>query len=112
MKSGKERSITFLATADSTSVVHRCFMISRELESRGYNSNCLLSGTYLGRAPNLVNHIKKWKLILNLQPDILVLHRSSNVVDHEMIKRMKKLGSGTRIIFDYDDAIFHTRLPG
>jgi glycosyltransferase involved in cell wall biosynthesis len=61
-------------------------------------------------APNLLNHLESWKLVVDARPDVLVLHRSSNPVDHEMIKKIKKLG--TKVIFDYDDAVFEMKLLG
>lgn len=49
---------------------------------------------------------------MQLHPDFLVLHRNSNLFDLAMIKKVKKSHHGTKIIFDYDDALFHVRLPG
>ncbi|MGZ7115562.1 MAG: glycosyltransferase family 4 protein [Halobacteriota archaeon] len=45
-------------------------------------------------------------------PNFLVLHRNSNFVDFYAIKRIKKSHPGIRLIFDYDDALFHVPLPG
>lgn len=58
----------------------------------------------------MLNHLENWKLVVDARPDVLVLLRSSNPVDHEMIKKIKKLG--TKVIFDYDDAVFELKLLG
>jgi hypothetical protein len=36
-------------------------------------------------------NIESWKLIADARPDIFFLHRSSNLVDYEMIRKNKKL---------------------
>jgi glycosyltransferase involved in cell wall biosynthesis len=111
MRNQKKPSIFFLGPANLTSTLHRCLMISRELESRGHESKCF-SLSHIFRAPNLLSHIDCWRTIVQLHPNFLVLHRNSNLVDFAMIKRIKKSHPGIKIIFDYDDALFHVRLPG
>jgi len=113
MRNQRELSISFLGPANASSTVHRCLLVAQELDRRGYECNCFsLSGPFSGKVPNLPNHVSRWRKILGKHPDFLILHRSSNLVDYEMIKRVKKSRSETKVIFDYDDAIFHTRLPG
>ncbi len=112
MRNRKEQSLFFLGPTKSGSFFHRCLAMSRELESRGYKSKCVLpSNPISGRVPSFRNYADCWRQIAQAHADVVVLHRSSNFVDYAMIKRIKKMLS-TKIIFDYDDAIFHTRLPG
>src|SRR5450830_332894 len=103
MRSQKDLAVFFLAVArhGSPSFVVRCLAVSRELSRRGYESKCVRSAALPLEAPNLLDHLESWKLVVDARPDVLVLHRSSNLVDYKMIKKIKRLG--TRVIFDYDD---------
>jgi glycosyltransferase involved in cell wall biosynthesis len=67
---------------------------------------------FSGKVPDLLSHIGCWRTIVREHPDFIVLHRNSNFVDFHAIKRIKKSHPGIRIIFDYDDALFHVRLRG
>jgi hypothetical protein len=100
MRSQKELSILFLTVGHQTSssFVVRCLAVSHELARRGYESKCVRSAPLPRGAPNLLNHFESWKRVVDARPDVLVLHRSSNPVDNEMIKKIKKLG--TKVIFD------------
>ena len=110
MRSRKELSVFFLNVGrqGNSSFVVRCLAVSRELTRRGYESKCVRSAALPLGVPNLLNHLENWKLVVDARPDVLVLLRSSNPVDHEMIKKIKKLG--TKVIFDYDDAVFNLSL--
>ena len=112
MRNRKEPSVFFLTVGSqsSSSYVVRCLAVSRELTRRGYESKCVRSAVLPLGAPNLLNHLESWKLVVDARPDVLVLHRSSNPVEHEMIKKIKK--TGTKVIFDYDDAVFELKLLG
>lgn len=104
------KSIVFIGEgSEYSSTVHRCFMISNELNKRGYLSKVLARNLILGKIPNIFQQVEDWKTIIKEKPNIVVLHRSSNFVDHYMIKKAKKY---TKIIYDFDDALFHVRLPG
>jgi glycosyltransferase involved in cell wall biosynthesis len=104
-------SVIFISegTELNASVSHRCVMISDRLQNYNYSSTVLTSGTVV-RLPNIFNQIKNYKKALKEKPDIVVIHRTSNLVDYHMIKKLKK--QKIRIIYDYDDALFHIRLPG
>lgn len=104
-------SIKFIATGniDTSSTKHRCIMISDELKKRGYETEVFVSGVTFLNSPNLVNIIKEWKKISKNKPDVIVIHRTSNLIDYLMLKKLKKY---VKIIYDFDDAIFHTRFPG
>ena len=112
MRSRKELSVFFLAVGrqSSSSYVVRCLTVSRELTFRGYESKCVRSAVLTLGVPNLLDHLESWKLVVDARPDVLVLHRSSNPVYYEMIKKIKKVG--TKVIFDYDDAVFELKLLG
>jgi len=112
MRNQKKLSISFLGPANATSTLHRCLMISRELDSRGYESKCFSVPSIFSGVPEVLSHIDYWRIIVRQHPNFLILHRSSNFVDFNAIKRIKKLHPEIRIIFDYDDALFHVRLPG
>jgi glycosyltransferase involved in cell wall biosynthesis len=114
MTSPERRSVFFMAAGTSTSSAGqvRCVAVSRELCNRGYESACFFSPLFFDRAPDLLTQISRWKQIIEEPPNFLIVNKSSNIVDYEMIKRIKKLCLGTKVIFDFDDAIFYTRLPG
>jgi glycosyltransferase involved in cell wall biosynthesis len=97
----------------ATSTLHRCLMVSRELETRGYECKCFSVPPHVfSRVPDLLSYVDCWRTIVREYPNFLVLHRNSNFVDFYAIKRIKKSHPGIRIIFDYDDALFHVPLPG
>jgi len=110
MASRKALSVFFLAVGHTSSYVIRCLAVSQELSRRGYESKCAQSRVLPLGAPNLLTHLERWRRVVDARPDVLVLHRSSNPVDHEMIKKIKK--KGTKVIFDYDDALFELKLLG
>lgn len=85
-------------------------MISKELEIRGYSTK-ILTNNYIFKngIPNILRQLSNWNQTLKSHPDVIVLHRSSNLIDYFMIKVAKK---NSMIIFDYDDALFHVRFPG
>jgi glycosyltransferase involved in cell wall biosynthesis len=88
-------------------------MVASELSKRGINADVLTRGSDLF----LLQHFRtwyefaSWKKILAEPPDVLIIHRSSSYTTYEMLKKLRKNSSCTSI-FDYDDALFHTRLPG
>jgi glycosyltransferase involved in cell wall biosynthesis len=110
MRSRKELAVFFLTAGSIDSYAVRCLAVSRELTRRGYESKCLQSAALPRGIPNLLKQRESWKRVVEARPDVLVLHRSSNPVDHEMVKKIKK--QGTRVIFDYDDALFELKLLG
>jgi glycosyltransferase involved in cell wall biosynthesis len=112
MRNQKKLSVSFLGPANTTSSLHRCLMISQELQNRGYESNCFSVLSIFSEVPELLSHIDCWRKTVRQHPNFLILHRSSNFVDFNAIKRTKKLHPEIRILFDYDDALFHVRLPG
>ncbi|MBF4475247.1 glycosyltransferase family 4 protein [Methanobacterium formicicum] len=93
----------------TASVSHRCSMISNNLKKLGHKSEVYTSGTIF-RVQNFVNHFNIYKKIIKEKPDIVVLHKTSNIIDYYMIKKLKKLS--IKVIYDFDDALFHIRLPG
>ena len=104
------KSIVFIGEGSGySSTVHRCFMISNELNKRGYLSKVLARNLILEKIPNIFQQVKDWKTIIKEKPNVVVLHRSSNFIDYYMIKRVKK---HTKVIYDFDDALFHGRLLG
>lgn len=112
MRSRKELSVFFLTVGGQSSSSYdvRCLAVSRELTRRGYESKCVRSGILPRGVPNMLNHLESWKLVVDARPDVLVLHRSSNPMDYKMIKKIKKIG--TKVIFDYDDAVFELKFLG
>lgn len=104
-------SVIFISegTELSASVSHRCSMISNNLQNFNYYSKVLTSGNFV-RLPNVFNQLKNYKKALKETPDVVVIHRTSNVIDLHMTKKLKD--QKTKIIFDFDDALFHMRLPG
>jgi len=113
MRHKENPSVLFLGPANSTSTLHRCVMVSRELERRGYECKCYsLSCILGGKVPNLLSQISCWRSIALAHPSCLVVHRNSNLVDFEAIKRIVKMEPRIRVIFDFDDSLFHVRLPG
>lgn len=106
------KSIIFLCEGNelTQSTVHRCFMVAKKLENSGYKLKIFTNGYMFGKnMPNIFQQFKNWNMILKDSPDIIVIHRSSNMMDYYMIKIAKK---NSKIIFDYDDALFHIRIPG
>lgn len=104
------KSIIFIAEGSGfSSTVHRCFMISNELNKRGYLSKVLARNIHLKKIPNILQQVKDWETIIKEKPNIVILLRSSNFIDYYMIKRIKK---NTKVIYDFDDALFHGRLLG
>ncbi|MEN6294149.1 MAG: glycosyltransferase family 4 protein [Methanobacterium sp.] len=103
--------INFIATGNTniSSTKHRCIMISDELRKRGYKTEVFVSGNSFLNFPNLVNIVKDWKEINKNKPDVIVIHRTSNLIDYLMVRKLKM---HAKIIYDFDDAIFHTRFPG
>jgi len=104
-------SIIFLGGSNylSSSLKHRCIDVAREFHEMGVDTDIFYS-----RSNNVMNNysmerINHWKNILSLKPDFVVLNRSSNLIDYHMIKKLKKT---SKIIFDYDDALFNVRFPG
>ena len=97
-----------LEPLNTSSLNHRCVMVSNELEKKGYESKVFNSGSIM-KIPNLINSIKNWKKISEDLPQIIIIHRTSNVIDYRIIKKLK---GNVKIIYDFDDAIFHTRFPG
>jgi len=110
MKSHNKLAIFFLTVGSASSYVVRCVAVSQELARRGYESKSVRSAVFSLGVPNLLDHRKSWKRVVDARPDVVVLHRSSNPVDYQMIKKIKKLG--TKVIFDYDDALFELKLLG
>jgi glycosyltransferase involved in cell wall biosynthesis len=108
MRTPEALSVVFLAATRQTnqSFVIRCRAVSQELAHRGYETKCVQSNPFLYGMPNPLAQINLWKKTLAVCPDILILHRSSGFVDYEMIKKIKKEGLKTKVIFDYDDALF------
>jgi glycosyltransferase involved in cell wall biosynthesis len=111
MGNQKKPSVLFLGPANSTSTLHRCLIVSRELASRGYECK-YFSLPYIFSGKVVLSRIDCWRTVLREQPNFLVLHRSCNLVDFNAIKRIKKIHPLTKVIFDYDDALFHVRLAG
>lgn len=103
--------INFISTGtmDTSSIKHRCIMISDELRKRGYETEVFVSGLFLLNSPNLINSVMNWENINRNKPEVLIVHRTSNLIDYLMVKKLKKR---TKVIYDIDDAIFHTRFPG
>lgn len=84
-------------------------MVKKELEKYGYNCKLLTRDSLLYNIPNFFRQISNWKLILKESPDLIFIQRSSNIIDYEMIKLASK---NSKLIFDYDDALFHVRFLG
>lgn len=104
------KSIVFIGEGQEyASTVHRCFMISNELNKLGYFSKVLARNIPLEKIPNMFQQVKDWRTIIKEKPNIVILHRSSNFIDYYMIKRVKK---HTKVIYDFDDALFHGQLLG
>lgn len=93
----------------TSSTLHRCFMLSEQINKLGHISKVFTGNLILNKIPNLFRHYMNWKKINNDRPDVLILHRTSNIVDYHMVKNQIK---NYKIVFDFDDAIFHTRFPG
>lgn len=104
-------AINFISTGttNTSSTKHRCIMISEELNKSGYETEVLLTGKPLLNFPNLFNMVINWKKAIKNKPDVLIIHRTSNLLDYTMVKQLKKQ---VKIIYDIDDAIFLTRFPG
>lgn len=106
------KTIFFICEGDefSQSSIHRCFMISKELQKHGYSTKTLANNFIFKKGiPNFFKQLSNWILVLKYRPDVIFLHRSSNLIDYYMVKAAKK---NSMIIFDYDDALFHVRFPG
>jgi len=103
--------ITFISEGNefNSSTVHRCLMISKEIKKKGYQSNVLYGSSIFDKIPNLIYNWENWKLINKEKPQVIILHRSSNLIDYHMVK---KTTSNSKVIYDLDDALFHTRFPG
>ena len=105
------KSIIFICEGDelSQSTSHRCYMVANELVENGYSIKILPNSHIMRKEMhNIIQQFKNWVMILKENPDIVVIHRVANLIDYHMIKFAKK----SKIIFDYDDALFHIRYPG
>lgn len=104
-------AIVFISEGDdnNSSTKHRCLMISSELNKRGIDSQVLCRNYIRYGIPNLNGQIEQWKAALSLKPDLIVLHRSCNVIDAYMVNRVCKK---SKIIYDFDDALFEIKSIG
>lgn len=85
-------------------------MISEELLTKGYDVKILTNGhIFRKNIPNIFKQIRNWNTVAKNAPGIVIIHRSSNIIDYIMAKIMIRK---CKIIFDYDDALFHIRFPG
>lgn len=103
--------IAFISEGDenNSSTKHRCSMISDELKKNGYKSEVFCRSSLKYGLPNLTGQREQWEAALRSKPDMIVLHRSCNVIDSYMINR---IGKDCKIIYDFDDALFEIRSPG
>lgn len=104
-------SVIFISEGNisSASVKHRCLMISDNLMNHDYSSEVFTSGNFM-KTTNFFNQIINYRKALKEKPDIVIIHRSSNIIDYYMIKKLKRLQ--IKVVFDFDDALFHIRFPG
>lgn len=105
------KSIIFISEGNdlNSSTSHRCLMISGELERSGYSQKVYTRDPLLWTIPNIFAQFTQWLSIIRSKPDVIVLHRSSNLIDFYMMKHAQKY---SHVIFDFDDALFHVRNRG
>jgi len=108
------QSIFFLSESGklNTSAIKRCIVISNELKARGYTSEVYLREPLFGKYPNVFAQVPNWKPLLRAGPDVVIIHRSSNIIDYRYVQKLQTERPRTRVIFDYDDALFHVRTLG
>lgn len=91
------------------STFHRCVMTSEFLTGRGYECNIFPRSSCGSSFPNYYNLVKTWMRVREEKPDVVILHRSSCFIDYLMVNKMR---GDSKIIFDFDDALFHSSLKG
>ena len=107
----KMQSIVFICEKNSSSpsTEHRCIMITEELVKRGYVCNIFYGKFFLGLISNYLSNLSNWIKIIKKNPDIIIIQRTSNFIDYYMVKFFV---NNSKIIFDYDDALFHVTFLG
>lgn len=102
--------ITFLSSDNSSnpSIVHRCCMISDQLDKQGYSAK-VYNFPPIYKFPNITAQLKTWNYVIKNRPGIIIIQRTSNFIDDYMLYKAK---NSSKVIYDYDDAIFHIPYPG
>jgi len=104
--------VAFVTGGEKTisSVTHRCIMVGEELKKRyDYDIEMFYKRDF-GNVPNYLRDIKNWLKISKSDIDCVVIHKTSNILDYLFMSKLKY--KGTPIIYDFDDALFHTRFLG
>ncbi len=107
------QSISFISETSehNSSAIKRCTLISNELKARGYTCDAYFREP-LGKYPNFFAQVANWKALLRAGADVVIIHRTSNVIDYRYVQKLQTERPQTRVIFDYDDALFHVRTLG
>jgi glycosyltransferase involved in cell wall biosynthesis len=82
-------------------------MISEYLKEKGYSSEVIFS-EFIFKIPNYIKRYQDWKTIIKENPYVVLIHRTSNLIDYHLMKTAK---NQSKVIYDLDDAVFHTRIP-